>query len=78
MTKITKVLKLIIFILTISGFVKSASAQLSSPTKCPYLTITGGTILKQGKANLLNAFRGKEYKFLTYDFNQDGRQDYIF
>jgi hypothetical protein len=44
---------------------------------CKFITISGAKILKHSKANLLNANRGNEYKFLTFDINQDGKQDFI-
>lgn len=60
---------LTLFALTIYG--------QTNTTICKSLTISGGKILKQGKANLVNVTRGSDYPFLSYDFNQDGKADNI-
>ena len=49
----------------------------SHTTTCSHLTISGGKILKQGKADLVNVTRGNDYPFLSYDLNQDGKTDNI-
>lgn len=49
----------------------------NNTNNCKYIIISGAKVLKHSKANLLTANRGNEYKFLTYDINQDGKQDFI-
>lgn len=49
----------------------------NNTNNCKFITISGAKTLRHSKANLLNANRGNEYKFLTYDINQDGKQDFI-
>lgn len=70
-------MKKIIFLFSIALYNFSVYGQTNT-TICKSLTITGGKILKQGKADLLKASLGNSYTFLNYDFNQDGKTDQIY